>query len=465
MTHTSNHSSTAKTVPGHAPSLTITSRLIADLHPDPENPRRHSAKQIRQVARSIETFGFNVPVLVDAADRVVAGHGRLLACQQLGWDTVPTTITLEHLTEAQAKAFMIADNKLTDNSDWDDRLLAEQLKELSLLDLDFSLEDTGFDMGEIDFRIENLDLGDTGDGTPDPADDIPEPPSPEPVSSLGDLWFLGPHRLLCGNALEEKDLDRLMDERQAAVVFTDPPYNVPIDGHVTGHGAVHHREFAMASGEMTSEEFTTFLVSAFGPLVRHSKEGALHYICMDWRHLQEVLVAGLRTYTEFKNLCVWMKDNAGMGSFYRSQHELVLVFKHGKAAHRNNIQLGQHGRNRSNVWRYPGVNSFGRTTEEGNLLALHPTVKPVALVADAILDSSGRGDAVLDTFLGSGTTLVAAEKVGRVCYGLELDPLYVDTAIRRWQVRTGEQAVLAATGMTFDIVQQERETSAEVVHA
>ena len=403
----------------------------------------------------MEAFGFNVPILINRDLQVIAGHGRLQAARNLGWSEVPT-IMLEHLTEAQAKAFMIADNRLTETSTWDDRLLAEQLKELSLVDLDFSLEVTGFDMGEIDFRIESLDVsGDPEDG-PDPADEIPEAPTGDPVTQLGDLWLLGPHRLLCGNALEAETLSVLMAGRRAAMVFIDPPYNVPIDGHCTGLGTVRHREFAMACGEMDEAAFTAFLAQAMRGLAAHSQDGALHYVCMDWRHLREVLAAGHEIYTDLKNLCVWAKDNAGMGSFYRSQHELVLVFKHGKGAHQNHVELGRHGRYRSNVWRYPGVNSFGRATEEGNLLALHPTVKPVGLVADAILDSSRRGEVVLDTFLGSGTTLMAAERVGRACCGLELDPLYVDTATRRWQTLTGESAVLAASGASFEAVSQER---------
>lgn len=465
MTHTTSLTSSASH-PGHilpTPSLVVVSRSIADLHPDPRNPRTHTKKQIRQIAESIKTFGFNVPVLIDGTGSVVAGHGRLLACKELGWAEVPT-IALDHLTEAQVKAFRIADNRLTEISEWDGRLLAECFKELSILDLDFSLEATGFDMGEIDFRIESLDV-DSDPVQPDPADAVPEVPAGAPVSRVGDLWLLGSHRVLCGNALEEASLAALMEGRRAALVFVDPPYNVPIDGHVTGHGAIKHREFAMASGEMSVTEFTTFLTQAMQRLATHSEDGSIHYLCMDYRHLSEVLAAGTQVYDEFKNLCVWVKDNAGMGSFYRSQHELVLVFKHGKGAHRNNIQLGQHGRNRSNVWKYPGVNSFGRTTEEGNLLALHPTVKPVALVADALLDCSSRGEIVLDTFLGSGTTLMAAERVGRVCCGLELDPLYVDTAIRRWQALTGEKAVLASSGMSFDAVQQERAAALEVVHA
>lgn len=442
----------------HPPQLQIQHLPIGDLHPDPANPRVHTRKQVKQIARSIEAFGFNVPVLVDGQNRVVAGHGRLLACKELGWSEVPV-ISLAHLSESQAKAFLIADNRLTEIATWDDRLLAEQLKALSEVDLDFSLEATGFDMGEIDFRIEGLSP--LPEDEPDPADEVPAIEE-EAVSRPGDLWILGPHRVICGSALSREDMDRLMGSETAAQVFTDPPYNVPIDGHVTGLGKVRHREFAMACGEMSQEGFTQFLVDALGNAARVSRSGAIHYVCMDWRHLEELLSAGRKVYSGLLNLCVWAKDNAGMGSLYRSQHELVLVFKHGKDAHQNHVQLGVHGRYRSNVWNYPGVNSFGRNTEEGNLLALHPTVKPVALVADAMLDTSSRGDIVLDPFLGSGTSLMAAERVGRVFRGVELDPCYVDTAIRRWQAWTGEAAVLDGDGSTFlEVTAQRRAAEVE----
>jgi DNA modification methylase len=250
-----------------------------------------------------------------------------------------------------------------------------------------------------------------------------------------------------------------MADERASVVFTDPPYNVPIDGHAGGLGAIHHRPFPMASGEMDRSEFTAFLRQAFRNLAAFSIDGALHYICIDWRHLDELLVAGRDAYSELKNLGVWVKDNAGMGSLYRSQHELVFVFKHGRNGHRNNVQLGQFGRNRSNVWHYPGANSLSRSGAEGNLLALHPTVKPVAMVADAILDCSARGEVVLDGFLGSGTTLIAAERTGRRCYGLELDPGYVDTTIRRWQGLTGGSARHAASGRPFDDLAREAEAA------
>jgi DNA modification methylase len=441
---------------GRAEPLKVVYRPIEQLKFDPANPRLHSNRQIRQVANSIETFGFNVPILVDRDLNVIAGHGRLTACGNLGISEAPT-LCLDHLTPAQARAFMIADNRLTEIATWDDRLLAEQLRDLSLSGLDFDLEVTGFEMGEIDLRIASLE--DTPAEGADPADALPEVAVGPPVGKIGDLWLLGQHRVLCGNALDAAAFVALMGDERAVMVFTDPPYNVPIDGHASGLGAIHHRPFAMASGEMNKAEFTAFLGQALRTLAAFSAAGSLHYVCMDWRHLDELLAAGAEVYGELKNLCVWVKDNAGMGSLYRSQHELVLVFKTRGGAHRNNVQLGQFGRNRSNVWHYPGANSFARCGAEGNLLALHPTVKPVAMVADALLDCSARGGIVLDAFLGSGTTLIAAERTGRCCRALELDPAYVDTAIRRWQVLTGEKARQAASGRYFDDIADEAEAA------
>jgi len=437
--------------------LEIIWRPIAELQPDPANPRQHSKKQIKQIAKSIKAFGFNVPVLVDAEFKVLAGHGRVLACREAGIEEVPT-VCLEHLTPAQARAFTIADNKLAENATWDDRLLAEQLRDLSLSDLDFDIEDIGFEMGEIDMRIESLEDPLAANKT-DPADVLAEIAAGPPVSTLGDVWVLGRHRVLCGNALDPSAFTLLMGEERAAMVFTDPPYNVPIEGHASGLGAIHHRPFPMASGEMDQAEFTAFLDHACRNLTAFSAAGSLHYLCMDWRHLTQLLAAVQEVYGELKNVCVWVKDNAGMGSLYRSQHELVLVFKQHGGPHRNNVQLGRYGRNRSNVWRYPGANSFARCGGEGNLLALHPTVKPVAMVADAILDCSARGEIVLDAFLGSGTTVIAAERTGRRCCALELDPGYVDTAIRRWQTLTGDKARHAATGCYFDDLVREAEAA------
>jgi DNA modification methylase len=439
----------------HRHDLKIQWLLITSLTPDPANPRRHNLHQITRIAESIKAFGFIVPILIDRDNKVLAGHGRLLAAQRLGLSKAPT-IRLERLTPAQAKAFAIADNRLTEIATWDDRLLGEQLRELSELDLDFSLEVTGFSIPEIDLRIEQAAPGSVRTGS-DPDDELPNPADDPPVSQLDDR-IAGRHKLLCGSALDGSSYRRLMDRALAQAVITDPPYDVPINGHVSGKGRVRHREFVMASGEMGREQFTSFLCTAFELVARHSANGSLHYICMDWRHQFDLLRAAEGIYSELKNLCVWVKDNAGMGSLYRSQHELVFVFKRGTGRHRNNVQLGQFGRNRTNVWQYPSTSHFGRRGEEGDLLARHPTPKPVALIADALLDCSTRGALVLDPFLGSGSTLIAAERVGRNCRGIELDPVYVDLAIRRWQRFTGAHAVHAASGKRFDDLARERET-------
>jgi DNA modification methylase len=436
-----------------ARALKIEWLAINHLNPDPRNPKQHGARQIRQIADSIKTFGNLVPILIDRDRKILAGHGRVLALQRLGQVEVPV-IRIEHLTPEKARAFSIADNRLTELSTWDERLLGQILHELSAVELDFSLDVIGFSMAEIDLRIEQSS-GSTGNRS-DPADELHNPAGEPPVTRPGDLWRAGKHLVGCGDALDPAFYEALMHGALASVVFTDPPYNLPINGHVSGKGGVRHREFAMASGEMTSAQFTRFLTRILRLLVQHSADGSLHYICMDWRHLLELLTAAEGVY-ELKNLCAWVKDNAGMGSLYRSQHELVLVFKSGTGPHRNNVQLGQYGRNRTNVWHYPSVSNFGRRGEEGNLLALHPTVKPVALVADAIMDCSARGDLVLDPFLGSGSTLIAAERVGRICRGLELDPLYVDAAIRRWQRFSGDGAVHTESGRRFDDLTGESE--------
>jgi DNA modification methylase len=433
------------------PRISVVYCPIDRLKANPDNPRIHSDKQIQQIARSLEAFGSIVPVLVDRDSRVIAGHGRILAARLLGLEEFPT-IRVEHLTDAQVRAFAIADNKLTENSTWDETLLGQQLKALAEVELDFSLEATGFEMGEIDVIVEGLEPA--NDREADSADSLPDS-SNVAVTNLGDLWELGKHRVLCGNALDADAYSRLIGKRQADVVFTDPPYNVPIDGHASGLGKKRHTNFAMAVGEMSQGEFTDFLAKVFSQAVANSVDGSLHYVFMDWRHAKEILTAGNEAYSELKALCVWVKDNGGMGSLYRSQHELVFVFKSGRESHRNNVQLGQFGRYRTNVWNYPGANSFSRSTTEGNLLELHPTVKPVALVADAIMDCSARGDVVLDPFLGSGTTVIAAERTGRTCYGMELDPGYGDVIIRRWQAFTGLSAKHSISGRTFNELEEE----------
>jgi DNA modification methylase len=430
---------------------TIVKVPIAELKLDPKNPRIHGERQIQLLAKSIERFGFLWPVMIDGARRVLAGYGRITAAIRLGFQCVPT-ILVDHLSESQRRAFMIADNRLAEQASWDEKLLGEHFKELCDLELDFDLDTTGFEVGEIDVLIEGLAPATDG---PDPADSLPENQKSVPVTKPGDLWLLRRHRVLCGNALNAASFCLLMENRNAAMVFVDPPYNVPIVGHATGLGAIRHREFAMAAGDMSKSKYTDFLARGFSLLSLHSVQGSIHFVCCDWRHIAEALDAGHQVYSELKNLCVWVKDNGGMGTFYRSQHELIFAFKSGEASHRNNFQLGQFGRHRTNVWNYPGVNSFSRNTAEGNLLEFHPTVKPVALVADAIMDVSARADIVLDCFLGSGTTLIASERTGRTCYGMELDPLYVDTIVRRWQRFTGLSATHAESGRKFDELEKE----------
>jgi ParB-like chromosome segregation protein Spo0J len=432
------------------PETNIVIRQITSLKPNPKNARIHQPRQINLLAKSIQSFGFNVPVLIDAESNVLAGHGRLVAAQKLEIKEIPT-ISLAHLSAAQAKAFMIADNRLTEIATWDDNLLAIQLKELSLVNLDFDLEATGFTVGEIDLRIDSLDIADKSAD-----DEIPVVSEGPAVTQQGDLWLLGEHRLLCGNAQQASAFEQLMDNQIAGMIIIDPPFNVKVQGHVGGKGKIKHREFGMASGEMSSAAFISFLTTTFELLVAHSKAGSVHSIFMDWRHLPEILAAGGAVYSSLLNLCVWVKHQAGMGSLYRSQHELVLIYKNGTASHQNNIQLGRFGRYRTNVWQYGGIQAM-RHSEEGDLLSKHPTVKPVQMIADAILDCSTRNDIVLDSFLGSGTTLLACTRTGRRCYGMELDPLYVDTAIQRWQIMTGMDAVNAVTGETF-IRQMQKQT-------
>ncbi len=422
--------------------LSIEHRAPETLRPWIRNARTHSGKQVRQIADSIETFGFTNPVIIDDAGSILAGHGRVEAAKLLGLATVPC-VGVEHMSQAQKRAYVLADNKLALNAGWDEDLLAKELGELlELQDLDFDVGVTGFTIPEIDSLVDGLEPQE--DGEPE-ADALPPLVEGEPVCKVGDVWQLGPHRLVCGDALDPAVVDQLLGGEQARMVFTDPPYNVAINGHVSGLGKVRHREFAMASGEMTSSQFASFLEGAFRNMADHAMDGSIHYVCMDWRHMAEMLQAGNTVYDELKNLVVWAKDNGGMGTFYRSRHELVFVFKHGTAPHVNAFKLGQHGRYRTNVWEYRGVNTMkaGRMEE----LALHPTVKPVQMIVDAIRDVSHRGDIVLDIFGGSGSTLIAAHRTGRRGFLCELDPVYCDRIIRRWETYAKDDAIQLVCGL------------------
>jgi DNA modification methylase len=425
----------------HIRDLKVSNVPVSALKPYAGNPRTHSKRQLRQIAASIRAFGWTNPILVDGDRFVIAGHGRLKASMLLGIPEVPT-ICINDMTEAQKRAYILADNKLAENAGWDRELLTLELQGLIEMDLEFDVTTTGFEMGEIDLLI-----GGSGDEDDD-ADELPKTdPALPPITKTGDVWQAGRHRLLCADATQPESFEILMGGEQAELAIVDPPFNVRIKGHVSGRGSTKHSEFAMASGEMSEIEFVAFLSNVLASLAAHSRSGSIHYVFMSWHHLFELLTAGRRVYDELKNICVWVKTNGGMGSLYRSQHELVAVFKKGKAAHINNVELGRQGRNRTNVWVYAGMNSF--SAERAEALSGHPTTKPVRLVEDAILDCSTRGGLVLDGFLGSGTTLIAAERAGRRAYGLECEPRYVDLALNRFRKLTGIEPVHVDSGLKF----------------
>jgi DNA modification methylase len=432
----------------NGPELRIEFVAIDHLRPNPRAARRHPKKQIASLVANISRFGFNDPLGVGPDNLVLVGNARLQAAKDLGLTELPV-VRLDHLTPEEQRLYALAHNRLGELAEWDIAILSEELKELEALDLDIPLEITGFDGAFLDQLID----GSAVQKLDPKADRIPELTGAA-VTRIGDVWICGKHRLICGDALDPGVFQRLMGSDRARMVFTDPPYNVRIDGNVGGKGKLARREFAMASGEMSAEAFTAFLTTAHRNCAEVSQPGAIHFSCMDWRHVSEMSAMGASVYGGAKNLIVWAKENAGMGTFYRSQHELVFAFKVGEAPHINNFGLGETGRYRTNVWSYPGVNSFGRGRDEA--LGWHPTVKPVALVADAIRDVSRRGEIVLDPFGGSGTTLIAAQKTGRRARLIELDPHYCDVICRRWRAFSGEQAVLEATAEAFEQVADAR---------
>ena len=436
---------TSHIIPESILELHVEYRPISGLRPNKHNPRTHSKKHINQIVESIDKFGFVNPIILDDQGNILAGHGRYFAAKLLGYKEVPV-ICINDMTEAQKKAYLIADNRLAELSGWDQNHLAFQVQQIFEIDPEFDITITGFETGELDLII--------GDQFEHLESDTPLPPvsSGPSISRPGDLWISGHHRCYCGDATKIDAVNTLMSDNSAQMVFTDPPYNLAI-GNIVGRGQTKHREFPMASGEMTKESFIFFLTVMLKNLLSFTADGSIFYICMDWRHIGDLLTVATSLNIETKNICVWDKGRGGMGSMYRSQHEFVAVFKIGTAPHVNNIELGRHGRNRTNVWQYPPARIGGETD-----LSLHPTAKPIAMVADAIKDCSHRGDIILDPFCGSGTTIIAAENTGRCAYVMELDPHYVDLIIRRWQALTSEQAILEKSGMTFDEVAASRQS-------
>jgi len=429
-------------------NLTIVHIPTSDIKPAVRNARTHTEKQVTQIAHSIKEFGFNSPIIIDGNNTVVAGHGRLAAAKILGIEQVPT-ISIGHLSKTQLRAYAVADNRIAELAGWDEEILKLEFQEILDLNPEFDLTLTGFEVPEIDLVIlQDHDSDNEEDEEEDPKSLL----LPDPVSKNGDLWMLGNHRILCGDARQHEDYVRLLQGEKAQLVFTDPPYNLRVPDTV-GLGKTQYNDFAMASGEQTKEEFTDFLKTCCERLASFSMNGAIQFICMDWRHIDELSAAGKAVYRDLLNICIWNKPNGGMGSLYRSKYELIFVFKVGSASHINNIQLGQYGRNRTNVWDYARQNQFH--TDKKDEPGGHPTIKPVAMVADAILDCSNLNGIVLDPFGGSGTTLLAAEKTSRQARLIEYEPTYVDLTIRRWQQRTGKDAIHAKTGELFNKLKPE----------
>jgi DNA modification methylase len=425
---------------------------IDSLTPYEGNPRKHPEKQIIKLMPSLREFGVAMPILIDVHNVVIAGHAVLEAAKRLGIKNVPVLVA-DQWSSAQVRAYRLSANRLAELSHWDDALLKIELAAIIEFD-EIPFEILGWETGEADL----IQSADDPSASEDPADVVPEVGG-EAVTKPGDLWYLGKHRLLCASSLEPANWAMLMDGAVAAMAFTDAPYNVPISGHVSGLGKKKHAEFQMASGEMSQPEFTGFLTKAVEEMAANLLDGAVFVFFMDWRHLSETLEALAANDLPLINLCVWNKNNGGMGSLYRSKHELAFIAKKGRAPHTNNVELGRHGRYRTNVWDYAGVNSFGRNRDAD--LADHPTVKPVALVADAIRDVTNPGDLVIDGFMGSGTTILAAERTKRVAAGIDIEPGYIDVAIRRWEAMTGLEATLADTDETFAEVAARRLAEAE----
>ena len=419
------------------------------ISPNERNARKHSKRQIRQIADSYRTFGVINPIIVGPDFQIVAGHGRYAAAVSLGLKSIGV-ILVDDLSPNQLRAYAIADNKLGDLSSFDETLLLSEVEAIIADEPTLDITVTGFATAEIDVMIGAARTAQFNDLN----DPIPDPPA-RPITREGDIYQLGPNRMICGDSTKGEVISRLIGDDKVSLVLSDVPYNLKIEGVASGLGRKRHRDFAMATGEMTYEQYQAFLSSSITACSGHLVDGSLLLLFIDWRHVGEMLAAGRGAGLELKNILVWAKDNAGMGSLWRSQHELIVAFKQGNAPHVNNISLGVHGRHRSNVLQYPGMNS--PTRGRAKALEMHATVKPVALIADLMLDVTNRNDVVLDPFGGSGTAIIAAHKTGRRAYLAEIDAGFVDVAVRRWNALGGEPARLASTGQTFEELAEERE--------
>lgn len=421
--------------------------------------RRRNAKAFQKLVRSIKHFGIVRPILIDQHNNVIDGHGVIEAAMELGIAKVPA-IVIDHLAEEDLRALGIALNKLQELGEWNEEVLAQELQFISELNTEYDLELTGLELGEIEFLISDEDAAKSND-QPDPSDDVELATLEtdyDPVSREGDLFLIKgnsfEHRVYCGDARSKKGIVKALGNWDANMVLTDPPFDVPVQGHVGGLGKTKHREFVMGSGELGPRRFYKLLLKSIKRYKKALTDGGLAYVFMDKNGLEALLRAGREAGLKLHSICVWRKTNAGMGSLYRSQNEFVVIFKKGKAPHINNVDLGKYGRYRTTDWHYAGFNTFSKERQE--LFKLHPTLKPVRMLSDAIRDVTRRGDVVLDSFAGAGSTLIAAEKTGRRSVSIELDPIYVDTILKRFEKEFGVEAVHAGTGLTFSQLSEER---------
>lgn len=446
-------------VPSNSPSLPVHPLKIeylapSDIHPASRQVRQHKKDKLPKLKANIERFGVIVPILISSNREIIDGHAVWQAAQELGLPTIPT-VMLGRLTQAEQSVLRIALNRLPQLAEWDEGALKKEFEILYSLDIDLAPL-TGFDTPQIDYFM----MASDAPHEPDAADELPAiDPRIAPVTRRGDLFlFKGGHRLSCEDARDGIAYAALMAGEKAHVVSADLPYGCAIEGHVSGLGKHKHKNFVMGAGEMNEPELQAFFTDIFRQLAEHTVDGAILFSFVDFRSLYPMLAAGRSVFTELKNICTWDKGSGGMGSLYRSASEFATVWKNGRAPHQNHVQLGKFGRSRTTVWQVPGLAQFGRGRDEA--LASHPTKKPTALIMDCILDVSSRGDIVLDPTVGSGTTLAAAHKTGRRGYGLELDPLYCDVAVKMMEVLTGEPAVHAETGLTFQELAERRAADA-----
>ena len=411
--------------------MIITNKLvkvkIKDLKPNKNSARLHSEKNKHVLCSAVQHFKILNPPMVDQNKNIIAGNLRYEVAKELGYEEIQV-IQIEHLSKDDIRAFIIAENKIAEMAGWDKEILKIDLQYLTDIGYDTSL--TGFEVAEIDLIINDIVIDSTSD------DELPDDSEIIPRSKLGDKWQLGKHILVNGDALDRNYYEYLLQEEKADTAFVDYPYNVKIQGNVTTK--TNHKEFYQASGEMSKSEFTTFLKTAMTLQKEFSKDGSIHFGCMDWKHIEEIITAGNSVFDELKNVCIWDKGTAGLGSLYRSQYEMIFVYKNGTAPHVNNIQLGTYGRYRTNIWTYQGMHVSNPQAAE--LLKWHPTPKPVGLILDALKDCSKPNDIVLDNFAGSGSTLIAAERVQRRARLIEIDPHYCDIIIHRFETLTGKKA-------------------------